>query len=262
MYQLAIFDVDGTMVSHGDRVLLDSTVEAINTLKAKGIKIAIASGRPYFMIEKSIMTRIKFDYFVCCNGLYVCDKDGKIVYSQRITADTITKLVSLFKKNNDAISFQFEDGTYVYNGYEKIVALFNANLGRNEFVHNDINNTRHLVDLPFSGVVNIAKEHIEEYKMEFPEFRFERFKLDYHDLYFKKYCKATGIAHLCESIGINLQDVIAFGDGINDVDMLKECGCGVCMGDGIEVAKEAADYVTLPTKEGGIYAACKHLGLL
>ena len=78
----------------------------------------------------------------------------------------------------------------------------------------------------------------------------------------KGYSKASGIAFVCEKLGIDVKDTYAFGDSANDVDMLEFAGVGVAMGDGTDVAKEHADYVTRGLHEDGIYHALKHFTLI
>lgn len=54
----------------------------------------------------------------------------------------------------------------------------------------------------------------------------------------------------------------AFGDSINDVEMLKHVQHGIAMGNGTKAAKEAADYITAPLHEDGIYKGLEHFGLI
>ena len=74
--------------------------------------------------------------------------------------------------------------------------------------------------------------------------------------------KGKGILRLCRALGWDAADTMAFGDGENDVDMLRTAGVGVAMGDGAAAAKRAADHVTAPLEGNGVRAALEHFGLL
>ena len=78
----------------------------------------------------------------------------------------------------------------------------------------------------------------------------------------KGFHKGTGIQKTCEMLGISLEDTFAFGDSVNDLGMFEAAKTAVAMGDGTQAAKDAADYVTTPLKENGIWNACRHFGLI
>lgn len=263
MYKLAVFDVDGTLVSRGERVLLDSTVKALKALKKKGIKIAIASGRPIFAMERSLLDKLDFDYFICSNGTYVADHDFKQLYKEEIPSEIVEKLTSDFITRDDAILFQFEDSAYIYHGKKRMTNMISKCLGRLDIICDDREYpSRHLKSLPFSAVAYIDENNLDYYSTRYPNYRFESFMRDYYDIYPFHCTKATGIMHLCDILSLQMQDVICFGDALNDVEMLKACGCGVAMGDALEAAKEVADYITSTSIEDGIYQACVYFDLI
>ena len=74
--------------------------------------------------------------------------------------------------------------------------------------------------------------------------------------------KMSGIKRYLELAGIKREEIIAFGDAENDLEMLQFAGIGVAMGNGAEEVKAAADYVTADIDDDGIEKALKHFGLL
>ena len=78
----------------------------------------------------------------------------------------------------------------------------------------------------------------------------------------KGFHKGTGIAKVCEILGMDMTDTFAFGDSANDIGMLHDAGIGVAMGNGSDAVKGAADYVTDTMMENGIWNACKHFELI
>lgn len=76
------------------------------------------------------------------------------------------------------------------------------------------------------------------------------------------YSKATGMELICNHLGIERNDVYAFGDSANDLDMLRFAGCGIAMGNACQIAKETADYVTRSIDRDGIYMGLKEFHLI
>ena len=72
----------------------------------------------------------------------------------------------------------------------------------------------------------------------------------------------TGLARLVREIGIRPEEIIAFGDNLNDLELLRFAGIGVAMGNRDEALKAAADYVTQEVDRDGIYLALQHFHLL
>ena len=71
--------------------------------------------------------------------------------------------------------------------------------------------------------------------------------------------KAEGMAAICRHFGINRQDTLAFGDGANDIEMLRWAGTGVAMGNAADIVKQAADMVTLDVDNEGIEHAVNQI---
>ena len=76
------------------------------------------------------------------------------------------------------------------------------------------------------------------------------------------FSKAGGIRRVCEMLGISQKNTIAVGDSINDVDMLKYAEIGIVMGNGTQIAKKNADYITTDINDDGIWNAMEHFGLI
>ncbi|NRG48280.1 HAD hydrolase family protein, partial [Bacillus sp. CRN 9] len=73
---------------------------------------------------------------------------------------------------------------------------------------------------------------------------------------------AEGIKEMIKRLQLDLEDVYAFGDGLNDIEMLEASGTGVAMGNAFDVVKEAADIVTDHVNEDGIWKGLKQLNLI
>ena len=74
--------------------------------------------------------------------------------------------------------------------------------------------------------------------------------------------KREGMKAVQDYYGLTREDIIAFGDGPNDLQMLEYAGTGVCLGDGSKAAKDMSDYITDALADDGILHAMEHLGLI
>ena len=96
----------------------------------------------------------------------------------------------------------------------------------------------------------------------FPDFKFPMFAGNQGaDIVEQEASKAMGLRRLCEYYGIDLSHTIAFGDSMNDLEIIEEAGVGVAMGNALPAIKEAADYVTDPIDKDGVWNACVKLRL-
>ena len=74
--------------------------------------------------------------------------------------------------------------------------------------------------------------------------------------------KGTGIQRVCELLGVDISDTYAFGDSVNDTEMMEAAGHAIVMGNGTDDLKAMADYVTKTLHEGGIHHGCRKMGLI
>ena len=66
--RLALFDIDGTLIGYGNRILRDSTIRALHALKERGTLLVIATARSANLLDMNLLSHISFDYFICVNS--------------------------------------------------------------------------------------------------------------------------------------------------------------------------------------------------
>ena len=93
-----------------------------------------------------------------------------------------------------------------------------------------------------------------------PELGFLRYSEDGYDVVQRGMNKAVGLQELLDQLGFTCNEVAAFGDNYNDIEMLKLAGTAVAMGNAVDEVKQLADYVTSSTDQDGIARALIHLG--
>ena len=116
---------------------------------------------------------------------------------------------------------------------------------------------------PVYQTLLFAKQHEQQlYEEKFPTVQFVRWHEYSCDMLPAFGSKARGIQKLIEHIQMSMEEVIAFGDGLNDVEMLSTVGLGVAMGNGHEKAKAAASFVAEHVDEDGLAKAMRTLKLI
>lgn len=263
MIKLVVFDVDGTLLSLKDRVLLPSTINSINAMQSNGIKVAIASGRPYFAMDQHLLSKINFDYYICSNGNIIVDKDGTFLYEYQMEDEDVVAISNEFIKNDDSIFFQFTKCSYVYHNYPHCKHIYTTYTGLEDFLYDDSKNRKkHLSENCVQAVAFTSEDKVNSYRKSFPKYAIEYFGDNGYDIYDATINKGTGIKFLYDILHISRENVCAFGDHFNDMEMLKEVGLGIAMGNAVVELKAIADYVTLNSECGGIEHACKKFNLI
>ncbi len=74
--------------------------------------------------------------------------------------------------------------------------------------------------------------------------------------------KGTGIQKVCELLDVDISDTYAFGDSINDTEMIEAAGHSIVMGNGTDELKAKAEFVTTSLHDDGIFNGCRKMGLL
>ncbi|NGP59178.1 Cof-type HAD-IIB family hydrolase [Paenibacillus thiaminolyticus] len=255
-YNIVFFDIDGTLVNDEKRVP-QNTVEAIAELKKNGVEPVIATGRaPYFF--KPLAEQLQIESFVSLNGAYVVYK-GDPLYQRPLPRKSVAKLVELAGRHRHPL---------VFEGSEQ----FYANDEAHPFVVEAIDSLR--IDRPghdpeFWSQADIYQvflhceaqdEHL--YDNVFDDLRLIRWHSKAMDVLIKGGSKAVGIKAMLERLNLAPENAVAFGDGLNDMEMLQQVGLGIAMGNSHPELLPFADYVTSSVDEGGIRQGLRHAGLI
>ena len=120
-----------------------------------------------------------------------------------------------------------------------------------------------LLQMPVRTLVYLGQEAgAKSMEEAFPQLKLPMFSSrEGADIVEKQASKAEGLKRLCDYYGVSMADTVAFGDSMNDYEIVTTAGIGVAMGNGHPQLKAAADYVTAPIGEDGVYKACEALHL-
>lgn len=259
--KIVFFDIDGTIYLYGKGVPND-TLEAIRNLRRNGNIAVLCTGRTKSMIFPEILD-IGFDGIIAGAGTYA-EYGGTEMYRYVMPNELTLQVINEMKKNKimaipEGIEHIYFDKELMPKSYMPIYELYKSEVGENVV---DINDNSEIV----ASKVSTFTENDD--KMANMEEKFgDRFSYVKHQKYClemipKGYSKAVGIEKMIKYLGISWENTYAFGDSMNDYEMLKYVKYGVAMGNAEENFKSQMEYVTEDYDNGGIYNALKRFQII
>ena len=256
MIKAAFFDVDGTLLSYKTKQVCPSARAAIAKLQEQGILCIVATGRHMIQLSKLPVADIPFDGFVMLNGQLVLDKDQNVLFG-----------VPIEGKAKEFLVEKFNDHTYPAVLVEQDQMYLNCVTDHVQ----EVNRRMSITPLPLSDYCGGDIYQICAYLRPEDEHLIDPIREDcvltsWHyggkDIIAGGGGKMVGIQRYLELLGIKREEIIAFGDAENDLEMIRYAGIGVAMGNGEEAVKAVADYVTADIDDDGIEKALKHFKLI
>ncbi len=257
-YKLLVLDLDGTLTNTRKEVT-EHTRTTLIKAQEQGLKIVLASGRPTYGIAPlaNLLQLDKYEgYVLSYNGGEIIDwKTGELLYKNLLDPEVLPYLYQCANDNHFAIVTY--DGEYVLTEYpddEYVLKEALLNVMKIKKVDNFLKAVQHpiakclIVGEPTRLAV-LEKEMYNHLQDRMGVFRSEPYFLE---LVPKGIDKAQSLAVLLKEIGMTKDEMIAVGDGFNDLSMIKYAGLGVAMSNAQEVVKENADFITLSNEEDGV----------
>lgn len=256
MIKAAFFDVDGTVYSHESKCVPESAIEALKALRKKGIKTFLATGRHFSEIDEFPVGKIPFDGYVMLTGQLCTDGKRNVIFGNAIDGADAEYLLNEFKKKEMPVMLVEKDKLYI-NLVNEIVINGQAEIS------SPIPEVMEYKGDPVYQIICYGGKELEmELIPKLPNCKITRWCPFGIDVISKTGGKVTGIKKMLEVHGIGQEEVIAFGDGENDIEMLQFAGIGVAMGNAEPEVKAVADYVTTDIDDDGILNALKHFEIL
>lgn len=254
------FDVDGTLVSFDTHRVPSSAVEALWQVHRQGIKIIIATGRPH--TDLHAIADLPYDGVAAFNGAECVLRDGTPIARQPISLDDFLTLQALARKHNFPLALDTYKGVLIST------------------VNPDVVRLAELVAHPVPRVTDLEKEFRQEpggycqlclycdeaaekqIMAQLPGLAASRWTPLFADINAAGVDKSVGVKAFCTYYGLDVSQTMAFGDGGNDIPMLRTAGTKIAMGGATEPVKAAADYVTDAVDNNGIKNALLHFGVI
>ena len=258
--KMIIADLDGTLVSKKE--VTNETKETIHALKQSGHLFTIATGRHMDATKDMVDLFDVHLPVICGNGSIIYDFDAqKIIHKQTILDKTVLDIMSLCDIYNvDFLMYTTKDIVTTHEGYHKLsskigdfkVKVVNRKM-LGDFIHLGV--IKILVIDERDDVIEDMKKRLDIYK----DLHYVQSQPTFLDIGHVLSTKGRALSLLAKHLCISLKDVIAIGDQENDISMIEAAGIGIAMGDGQEMLKKKADYITSPFHENGFTKAINDL---
>lgn len=252
--KMIVVDLDGTLL-HINQECSKKTRKYLKKLKDLGYIIVIATGR-VLRSAVEVTNGAEFaNYVVASAGAVVYDMDNsRVVMEKNVNLDIIMKICASY--NADEIKSINICDLFYHHKYTNSQNYCSAFVKRISNIDNFLKDT--------CGIVNVTihvKDNnlIDKYYDMFKEYNLELLVMQDSfgtekclEIFDKGVSKYNAIQEIMNIEGINNQDVIAFGDGLNDVDMIRLSGIGVAMGNALDEVKDVSNYVTISHNDDGV----------
>ena len=260
-------DLDGTLLD-SNKKLSEKNYAALQKAAEAGIEIVPTTGRFYGALPESIKNLPFLHYAITINGAQAVDvRSGEVVYSAELPWQQTVELMELF----DTLPV-------IYDCYQENEAYMPA---AQKALINEIAPDKHYIKMlhELRQPVEDLKSYLSEKKKGVQKVQFFTKDIALRDKLLnelpQKYddlsvtCslvnnleinqihanKGEALAALARHLNLPETATMSFGDGLNDISMLKSAGIGVAMANAVQLCKEIADYVTLSNDEDGVAAA-------
>lgn len=261
------FDIDGTLVNNRKSVL-KSTKDAIKIVKEQGVLVGVATGRGPFFV-KELMDDLDLDFAVTYNGQYIFSKD-RVLFTSPISKLHLRHLISYAKKEGTEIALGTKDAmlgskimSFGLGSFSQRISRFvpsvltrtvsqSFNRMVSKVVPQKEEDLLHLMNQPIYQVLMLmTPEESEKAAADFEDLKLTRSNPFASDVINQGNSKLEGIRRVGKEYGFDLNQVMAFGDSDNDLEMLAGVGMSVAMGNGSSSVKEAASTLPLAINKMG-----------
>ena len=272
--KLIAFDLDGTLLDR-QKNIPEANLQALKAAAEAGALLVPATGRIYTGIPELIRTLPGARYFITINGAYAYDAaDDRNLYTSELSVDTCLRLIDYMDRLPVIYDCYQDNWGYITRSMFQRAEEFIPDPG----IMKMMRELRTPVD-NLSETLRQKGRPVQKMQMHFQDLAerdrqlklvAERFpetavssSLPWNiEINSAGATKGRALKALCQALGIDLRDTLAFGDGTNDLDMIRTAGIGIAMGNGAEEVKAAADWVAPNNDDAGVAAGIyRFLGL-
>lgn len=249
-YKAIALDLDGTLKS-SDKKILPETKRILLSLATKGVIVILASGRPtggLFLEAKELELDKTGGYLLSFNGARVVNYQTKeVIYEKTFSSKIAHTIYDRAKQYHLAVMTYSDEGIITEDNKDCYV-IEESNINHMAIKH--VDNFKEMVDYPVHKVLltaspTYAKEIVEEFKAPFGDsLSIYRSAPFFIEVMAQNIDKAESLQILLNKLDVSKEELVAFGDGYNDLSMIEFAGFGVAMDNAVDEVKQKADYIT------------------
>lgn len=258
-YKILFLDIDGTILTPDDTIQ-ESTKQAVTQLQQKGLEVFLATGRPLHEIA-NIGEELNINSFIGYNGAFAIYR-GETIFREAMNEDTVKHFLAIAKEHgHEAVLYTSEK-----NAFTSLDAPITKEFMKKFHLYKNESITPDILDQVLGiTLINLSENEHALYEgdaaIHLSQVNIEGFRHSY-DIIRETVNKGLAIQMILERLGIPKESAIAFGDGMNDKEMLGSVGEGFAMGNAHPDLFPYAKHTTTSVTESGIYNGLKSLGLL
>lgn len=265
-YKVILCDFDGTLATT-DKRLTPYTVDTVKEYVRRGGTFIICTGRMHVSAveyTKVLGTDHQKISVVSMQGACITDKSGQTLNSVYLEYETALKVVEYFENKGEYVHVYGDNEVLVeeYNDinltYQKLCNVPLKKVGK---ISDYIRNSKHR-SLKVLAVIPPEKVsfYLGEFeRMNLPDVKFFMASRSYFEVVSKYAGKEEGLFEVCKILGVDVSEVMAFGDNGNDMGMIEQAGFGVAVANAREEVKRVADYVCPSNDEDGVAKTIRKL---
>ena len=257
-YKMIVLDLDGTLTNR-DKVITPRTKQSLMEAQKRGIKVVLASGRPTYGVvplAQELEQENYGGYILSINGGKITDCcTRKVIFKQELPVEANRRIVELAKKEQvDILTYQ--DTQILTNNPENRYAKLESRI--NHLKLNQVDNLEEYLDFPVPKFLMLDDgDYLALVEARVKAALGKNFSVYRSDPFFleilpRNIDKAQSLAQLLKLLGMEREEMIACGDGYNDLSMIEFAGLGVAMENAVRPVRSAADYVTFSNNDDGV----------
>lgn len=258
-YKLLFLDIDGTILQP-DHTYQTSTKEAILQAQEQGIEVFLATGRPVHEIRE-LGKELNVHSYIGYNGALALHEE-KVIVNEPMEKETVLSFCEIARKNNHELLLYTNERNYFTSldqpEVRQVIDTFQ--LQENELFSEDVAHR-----ILGGTLISLTEEDTLLYEIS-SNYRLSQVNVESllhcYDIVRKTVNKGSAIKRITEQLGVRREEVIAFGDGMNDVEMLQFAGESFAMANANPDLFQYAKHKTTSVMDSGIFRGLQSLGIV